>query len=85
VLVVGACRRSPGREFPEEVGGGDAAVHEEVAAGDERTVGTQLVGWCGGQGRVLLGGERAEAVAGLRCDDDSGSARRDDVPELFQD
>ena len=39
VLGVGACRRSPGREFPEEVGRGDAAVYEEVAAGDERTVG----------------------------------------------
>jgi hypothetical protein len=38
-----------------------------------------------GQGRVLLGGKRAEAVAGLRGDDDGRSARRDDVAELFQD
>lgn len=45
----------------------------------------QLIGWRGGEGCVLRGGEGSKPVAGLRGDDDSGPARRDDVPELFQD
>ena len=47
-------------EFAVEVGGGDAAVHEEVAAGDERAIGTHeqgaersdLVGGAGAPGRA---------------------------------
>ena len=44
----------------------------------------QLIGWAGGQRGVLFGGEGAEAVTGLRRDDDASTAAGDDVPELFE-
>jgi hypothetical protein len=44
----------------------------------------QFVSWSCGEGGVLLGGQGTKAMAGLRCDDDTGAAGRDDVPELFE-
>ena len=44
----------------------------------------QFVGGGGREGGVLLGRERAEAVPGLRGDDDAGAAARDDVAELLE-
>jgi hypothetical protein len=44
----------------------------------------QFLGGGGGQRGVLFGGEGAEAVPGLRGDDDAGAALGDDVAELFE-
>ena len=46
--------------------------------------GQELVGRCRRQRGVLLGGEGAEAMAGLRRDDDPGAALGDDVAELLE-
>ena len=45
----------------------------------------QLLGRCGRQRGVLLGGEGAEPVPGLGGDDDAGAAGGDDVAELLED
>jgi hypothetical protein len=44
----------------------------------------QLVGWCGRERGVLLGGQGAQTVPGLRGDDDPGAAAGDDVAELLE-
>ena len=44
----------------------------------------QLVGGCRRQRLVLLGGQRRQAMPGLRCDDDAGTAARDDIAELLE-
>ena len=44
----------------------------------------QLVGWGSGERGVLFGGQGAKAMAGLRCDGETGPAGRDDVPKLFE-
>lgn len=44
----------------------------------------QLVGWGGRQCGVLVRGEGAESVPGLRRDDDAGAAVCDDVSEFFE-
>jgi hypothetical protein len=44
----------------------------------------QLVGGGGGQRGVLFGGEGAEAMPGLRGDDDPGAATGDDDSDLIQ-
>jgi hypothetical protein len=44
----------------------------------------QLLGWGGRQGGVLLGGQGAQTVPGLRGDDDPGAAVGDHVPELLE-
>jgi hypothetical protein len=50
----------------------------------EHGEGQQLVGWRGRESGVLLGGQGAQTVPGLRRDDDPGAAARDDLPELLE-
>jgi hypothetical protein len=44
----------------------------------------QLVGWGGRHCGVLVGGEGAEPVTGLRRDDHTGTAASDHVSELLE-
>ena len=44
----------------------------------------QLAGWGGRQRAVLVGGEGAQTVPGLRRDDHPGATACDDVPELLK-
>src|ERR1700690_2723866 len=82
--------RSFWREFAEPVRGGNSAVHEEVAASDERAVlahkeradGADFVRGAGAPGRaqihhspVPFAARPGQFVLGQRCDDDSGADR----------
>ena len=91
-LSASTAPRSLRSEFAVPVGSGHAAVHEEVAAGDERAIraheqradGSDLVRSAGAPGRreldhapVSLAARAGQLVLGERRDDDAGADRVD--------
>ena len=86
--AMAACRPTASFYYPRRNGataGPGSRAAPGGPGGREHRQCQQFVGGRCGQGRVLPGSESTEAVPGLRRDDDTRTAWRDDVPELLQD